>query len=359
MTAFGLATGFGITLFVGAYTGINVKRPWTHLPWRIMYRQPEPFGGRPAVSRHILHLVCWSLGLGVYFVVGVTLASYGAVPAVARMYPSLQQSVPPRIGLASELVAAFGISVGGWLLSRRLVQARHKNVPSGLLGLEKDLPPRMNSLPRDVYNVLADRANLILRFLLFAIIPFYDHLWCRDGQILAGGATILLKEFPHHRFLHWHNRRNPENAINSQGVHLALMEALQQPGNGGYYGVHTVLMQLNELEDPDERRRYARTKVSPPLRVQLTIDAAPIDAKLVDYSPGGIAVLHPKPFELKQCVTLRVHAQRFTMEVVRCECAEAASSYIVGMRYQSELAGRTACPVINQRRASSQERGQA
>src|SRR5579872_4596763 len=114
MTGLGVALGSSAVLIVGICTGMNAKRPWTHVPWRTMLDEPDSFGGRAAVRAHFGHIVGWSVGLIAYSQAVVASATFGLAPALAEIYPVLNQRRTPYVGLATEIVTAIGAAIVAW-----------------------------------------------------------------------------------------------------------------------------------------------------------------------------------------------------------------------------------------------------
>jgi len=359
MTYLGTAIGASIAAAVGFFSATNVRRPWTEVPWSLMRTRPEWFGGRKAVVRHHLYIFYWTVSLTAYSIAALAISSYVGIPILEEVYRLARQSIPPHIGLASEVLGAFGTALAAWKMAKWRVSKHHREVPSSLL----DIPatsssPVQKSFKRAVYEALAFQTDLLCRLLVQAIIPFYEHLWQRDGAILSGSATALLADFPNSHIRTWHKtNHHVTTELADDELAGVLISALRLPQAGGYWGLHTALMQARDGQsEAGEKREHIR-KPAPGLaaHIHLSLGSSPFTfVTLVNYSKGGVAVRWPEKVALKSLLALRVQNTNYEVEVAHCHMCPAGhtdqdsdrTAYVVGLRLKTPFAGRSLCDAI-------------
>lgn len=343
-------TGWGAlgALCVGIYSGTSVRRPWTEVPWRLMIGSPELFGGSSAVRTHLFYIALWTLGLVLYAELSVAGVVYGATPAIAWIYTEVGEPLAPRVGPASEIVGGLAAALAVWAMTQRAVHKAHELVPTELLDSSANFVLPATQPPR---------AELIVRFFVYLVRPFYEHLWQRDGVILSGGAMALQREFTLGTIQGWGLENGGLRHENNgdQECHRMLMVALRKRGLGGYYGVRSVLSGYVQRKSmKNELRRHTRQRVNRRVSVRCTNGQVMEDnGELFDYSLGGVAVMLPSSHPPKKCLCLHINSVPFDMEVVHCSVCpppsgstcdgKELSRYLVGLRLMNAQAGHRLC----------------
>ena len=339
---------------VGIYSGMNVRRSWIEVPWLTMYKRPGWFGGRDAVRKHAVFLGLWVLGLCAYGQLAVLLASYAAVPGLARVYPVLGQSVPPHIGLGTEVLGSLVASMTAWGMATKTVGRKHKKVRADFLditdgGLVDAAPKGSGPRLRTIWIATNVKLELVLDAVVYGITGFYEHLWQRDGAILSGAAIALLSDFGQNTFRAWHLRKNGA-VIGEVEVYEAVLKVIRLHG---YYEMHTELVQsleANHAIDGCDKRRHSRTHLLSPLPVDVANGTAFADAQLVDYSQGGAGVRAQSDYPVGSRIRLQVFKQTFDMMVVYCDGQSDSGrnrvTYRLGLRCATPYAGVSLCKVL-------------